>query len=324
MNVLITGGAGFIGFHLARLHASLGDRVHVMDSLFKTKGRVDAELEQIKGAPNVTVHFVDLTRPLAEIAISEPLDVVYHLAAVNGTQLFYEIPYDVARINLLATLNLLDWLKGRSVGRIVYTSTSEVYAGGEALGLLPIPTPETVPVVFPQPTLTRFSYGTSKFMGEFLCLHFGSANKIPATVIRYHNIYGPRMGYRHVIPEFILRAHRRENPFAIYGGNETRAFCHVDDAVRATREIALSHQTPQEIIHVGNAVEEISMQQLAELVLSLMNIALPIEERGRRTGSVSRRCPDTAKLRRLTGFESSVSLRQGLRGTIEWYLANPG
>ena len=295
--------------------------MHLVDNLFKSEGRPDSDFDLLKQEPNVRVHLLDLTRPVTDLSIPERLDVVYHLAAINGTRLFYEIPYDVARTNLLVTINLLDWLRGRSVGRIVYTSTSEVYAGCEAVGLLPIPTPETVPVAFEQPTPTRFSYGTSKFMGEFLCIQFGRTNKIPVSVIRYHNIYGPRMGQKHVISEFILRAHRHENPFVIYGGGETRAFCHVDDAVAATHQIAMTPACDQQIVHVGNSTEEIEIQRLAEMVLSLMNVRLSIEERGRRGGSVSRRCPDTTKLKRLTGFEAKVSLRQGLAGTIEWYVS---
>jgi UDP-glucose 4-epimerase/UDP-glucuronate decarboxylase len=323
MNVLITGGAGFIGYHLARFHAARGDRVHLMDNLFKSEGRVDGDFEKLKQEKNVRVHIVDLTRPLVDVAINERLDIVYHLAAINGTRLFYEIPYDVARINLLVTINLLDWLRGREIGRIVYTSTSEVYAGGEAFGLLPIPTPESVPVVFPQPTPVRFSYGTSKFMGEFLCAQFGRTNNVSASIIRYHNIYGPRMGEKHVIPEFILRANRRENPFAIYGGEETRAFCHIDDAVTATYQVASTAACDQQIVHIGNSTEEITILQLAKLLFNLMNIKLPLEERGRRTGSVSRRCPDTTKLRDLTGFTPKVSLNSGLPGVIDWYTSHP-
>ncbi|HJW93100.1 MAG TPA: SDR family oxidoreductase, partial [Thermoanaerobaculia bacterium] len=279
MNILITGGAGFIGFHLARYHAERGDTVHLMDNLFKTEGARDADLDALLQKPNVRMHFVDMTQPLSA-EIDGALDIVYHLAAINGTRLFYEIPYDVARTNVLATIHLLDWLRGRTVGRILYTSTSEVYAGCEALGLLTIPTPETVPVAFEQPTPTRFSYGTSKFMGEFLCMQFGRTNDIPATVIRYHNIYGPRMGQKHVIPEFILRAARHENPFAIFGGDETRAFCHVDDAVAATHRVATTPECVQEIVHIGNMREEITIGRLAETILSLMGIDATLEEQG--------------------------------------------
>ncbi len=323
MRILITGGAGFIGFHLARYHAGRGDEVHLMDNLFKSEGRRDRDLDALLERPNVRMHVLDLTQPLVSVDISGELDIVYHLAAINGTRLFYEIPYDVARINLLATIHLLDWLRGRAVGRILYTSTSEVYAGCEAVGLLTIPTPESIPVVFEQPTPTRFSYGTSKFMGEFLCMQFGRTNGVAASVIRYHNIFGPRMGQKHVIPEFILRAQRREDPFAVFGGDETRAFCYVDDAVDATHRVATTPACVQEITHIGNMKEEITIQELARLVLSLMGVAVSIEERGRRSDSVSRRCPDTTKLRDLTGFEAKVSLRDGLRSTIDWYLASP-
>src|ERR1022692_2514787 len=103
MNVLITGGAGFIGFHLARFHAARGDCIHLVDNLFKAEGRQDPAFELLKQVPGVRVHLLDLTRPVTDLSITEPLDVVYHLAAINGTRLFYEIPYDVARTNLLVT-----------------------------------------------------------------------------------------------------------------------------------------------------------------------------------------------------------------------------
>jgi nucleoside-diphosphate-sugar epimerase len=327
MNVLITGGAGFIGCHLARYHAERGDTVHLFDSFFKTGRGPDADFEALAARPNCHVHRVDLTQAIEPAGLDVgPIDIAYHLAAINGTRLFYEMPYRLARANLLMTLNLLDWLEGRKhkVGRLLYTSTSEVYAGGETLGLLKVPTDESIPVAFPQPTDRRFSYGTSKFMGEFLCFQFGSTCGVPTSVIRYHNIYGPRMGDKHVIPEFIARVGRRETPFAIYGGSETRAFCHIGDAVRATHLVATTAACDQQIVHIGNAREEITIERLARRVMAAMGVELPIEEKGRRSASVSRRCPDTAKLKALTGFEAQVSLEQGLRETVEWYLRSSG
>lgn len=320
MNVLITGGAGFIGYHLARYHAALGSFVTILDNFQKTDGQSDIEFDCLKGRPNVSAVTVDLTLPFSHIARPKHIDVVYHLAAINGTRLFYEKPYEVARSNLLVTLNLLDWLKDANVGRLVYASTPEVYAGGQTIGTLDVPTNEEVPVVFPQPTDARFSYGTSKFMGEFLCFHFGRVEKLPVSVVRYHNIYGPRMGVKHVIPEFILRWRARENPFRIYGGDETRAFCYVDDAVEATRLVGTSAACDDQIIHVGNPQEEIAIRHLAMLLMEIAGERLEIEECGRRSGSVSRRCPDTTKLRRLTNFQPRVPLREGLSRTLRWYL----
>jgi len=143
---------------------------------------------------------------------------------------------------------------------------------------------------------------------------------MPWTIIRYHNIYGPRMGGRHVIPEFIARAQRKEDPFDIVGGHETRAFCYIDDAIEATCRVAVTPACHGEIVHIGNAAEEIRITELATLVMDLMGHQAKLKEQGSRSGSVLRRCPDTTKLQRLTGFASVVNLREGLSRTVEWYL----
>jgi UDP-glucose 4-epimerase/UDP-glucuronate decarboxylase len=319
MNILITGGAGFIGYHLAQHHAGLGDQVFIVDNLFKTEGSTDEDLGLLLARPNVKFLQLDLTELPPDLGSLPRINIVYHLAAINGTRLFYEIPYHLAKTNLLVTLNLLRALEKNAVDRLVYTSTSEAYAGCEQVGLLTIPTNEQTPVVFTQPTDERFSYGTSKFMGECLCLFFGKQFHIPTTVVRYHNIYGPRMGYHHVIPEFILRVRSKENPFHIYGGQETRAFCYVTDAVQATYRVATTSACVNETIHIGDPKEETPIADLAKLVMKQMGESFDIVEGGRRSGSVSRRCPDTSKLKRLTGFEAAVPLEQGLSQTISWY-----
>jgi nucleoside-diphosphate-sugar epimerase len=320
MKVLITGGAGFIGYHLACFHVRRGDEVVILDNLFKTNGQTDPEFVSLSESAKVTYLPADLTAAIRVPKAIGQIDVVYHLAAINGTRLFYEIPYEVARANLLVTLNLLDWLETQAVARLVYSSTSETYAGCGEVGLLPIPTDETVPVVFPQPTNVRFSYGTSKFMGEFLCFRFGEKHHIPTSVIRYHNIYGPRMGMKHVIPEFIIRLRDKESPFRIYGGDETRAFCYVDDAVEATFRVGTTQACEGEIVHIGNDKEEISIEALALMMMRELGETFTIQECGKRSGSVARRCPDTAKLKRLTGFEARVALKEGLAKTADWYL----
>lgn len=321
-NILVTGGAGFVGFHLANHHARLGDRVTILDNFFKTEGERDKEFDALLKCKDVRMIQVDLTKPLVNIDVSDSIDVVYHLAAINGTRLFYEMPYQVSRDNLLMTLNLLNWLEEKKVGRLLYSSSSEVYAGAEKFDLLKIPTDEFAPVIFPQPTDMRFSYGTSKFMGEFLCFHFGKHFNTPTSVIRYHNIYGTRMGSKHVIPEFALRLKKGEDPFNIYGGNETRAFCYVDDAVEATYKVALTPECTDEIIHIGNSKEEITIEKLAKLMMKLHGVTYDIKECGGRSSSVSRRCPDTSKLNKLTGFDAKVGLSEGVEKTMKWYLEN--
>jgi nucleoside-diphosphate-sugar epimerase len=317
--ILITGGAGFVGYHLARYHVELGDKVILFDNLFKSEGKKDPELEVLLDDPNVLMFQVDLKSPVTDVDVTGTIDIVYHLAAINGTRLFYEIPYEVCRDNLLLTLNLLNWLENHKVGSLLYSSSSEVYAGADKFDLLNIPTDEQAPVIFPQPTDVRFSYGTSKFMGEFLCIYYGKKFNVPASVIRYHNIYGPRMGFKHVIPEFALRLKKQENPFNIYGGSETRAFCYVDDAVKATHLVAAAPECEGEIVHIGNATET-TINDLARLMMDLFGESFELKECGGLSSSVSRRCPDTAKLKKLTGFEAKIDLKDGLSRTLDWYL----
>lgn len=318
--VLITGGAGFIGYHLAYFHARRDDEVHIVDNLFKSKTRRrDGLLNDLLARKNVHFHARDLGRPLKLARAPAAYDIVYHLAAVNGTRLFYEIPYTVAKTNLLSTLNLLDYLQGRKVGRLVYTSSSEVYADGYSLGLVKIPTDEHAPSVFRQPTDLRFSYGASKFMGEVLCRSFHAMHRLPFSIVRYHNIYGPRMGDKHVIPEFHAKIRRKEKPFALHGGNETRAFCHVDDAVAATHAVAISSKCKNQIVHVGNPDEEIRIRDLAGMMLEISGHKTRIVEHGPKSASVKRRCPDISKLVSATGFKPQVALRDGLRSTMAWY-----
>lgn len=323
MNIVITGAAGFLGYHLARAHVAQADQVVLLDNLSKLGGQCDEAYAQLLQHPAVTAREIDLTDPLANLDLPSDIDIVYHLAAVNGTALFYARPYHVARTNLLATLNLLDGLmrSRRRVGRLFYSSSSEVYAGAQQLGYLSIPTDERVPAVFPQPTPVRFSYGTSKFMGEVLCREFGRQAGIPCTVVRYHNVYGPRMGSRHVIPELIDRIRQGTNPLDLYGSHETRAFCYVDDAIRASMLVATTPACADQIIHIGTPHETV-IRDLARLLMTLMGHEVPIREQASRADSVSRRCPDISQLRALTGFVPTVELRDGLERTIEWYVAH--
>ena len=218
---------------------------------------------------------------------------------------------------------MFDFLEGQDIKKIVYSSSSEVYAGAEKYGLLNIPTAENAPVVFPQPTDVRYSYGTSKFISEFLSLNFGRTVQIATSVIRYHNIYGPRMGVNHAIPAIITRLMKEENPFKVYGAHETRAFCYIDDAVEATFRVAESVKCNDEIIHIGNPSEEIRIDNLTRLIAKLLKKdGINFIDQEGLSASVSRRCPDISKLKDFTGFYNSTSLEEGISKTIDWYKEN--
>jgi nucleoside-diphosphate-sugar epimerase len=318
MNILITGGSGFIGYSLAQFHAGKGDNVIILDSLYKSKKTIDEDLRTLIDLPNVTFHEVDLTKPV-QVEIDEELDYVYHLAAINGTKLFYEIPYEVCLTNLLITINFLKFLENIKFRKLVFSSTSEVYAGALEYGLMDVPTAEDVPVVFPQPTNLRFSYASSKFVSEYLVIQFGKQFDKNVSVIRYHNIYGPRMGFNHAVPEIILRLLSGENPFPVYGADETRAFCYVDDAVEASYQVAASDKTNSEIVHIGDQEAEVNILDLTRMIQNILSIKTTLVPAEGLSGSVKRRCPDTTKLKKLTGFRIKTGLTEGLKRSIDWY-----
>ncbi len=317
MKVLVIGGAGFTGFHLARCLAEENHRVTICDNLFKE--RADEDFSQLLKLENVRFIETELTQREAVDRLESDFDIVYHLAAISGVKYFYEIPHEVLRINILSLMNVLDWLAGTECQRFVWASSAEVYAGAEKLLQLPIPTPEDVPLVISDVYNPRFSYAGSKIVGELLCLHYAKAYQLNLNIVRPSNIYGPRMGYDQVISQFIRRILRKEDPFKIYGGNQIRAFCFVEDFVRGLKLIGESTDIGGEIINLGNGDEEIGINDLAEKMFTLFDYHPGLEIMPASEGSVDRRVPDTGKAKALVGYVPQISLDTGLRITYDWY-----
>lgn len=313
MKVLILGGAGFIGVHLTRRLQACGHEITIVDDF--SRGRGDPEL----AALGVPVLHADLTDPASYESLPQGWDHVYMLAAVVGVRNVENDPARVIRVNTLALLHLLDWLQPTE--RLFFASTSEAYAGGVSRGLVPVPTPETVPLVVEDVAAPRFAYGISKLLGEAAVIHTACAKGVPYVIGRFHNVYGARMGADHVIPELLLRAMRREDPFRVFGMEQSRAFCHVDDATEAMSRLMTTDTAIGEVVHIGNDTET-NIGDLGKLVLGIVDFHPELESRPAPPGSVARRCPDLTKLRALTGYEPTVSLEEGVRRTFEWYRAH--
>jgi nucleoside-diphosphate-sugar epimerase len=316
---LITGGAGFVGFHLAKSLLESKKSVYLFDNF--TRGKQDDDYKELMKNDNVFLLNRDITDPSSFEDLNN-FDEVYHFAALNGTENFYNYPDKVIKVGVIGTINLLDWFKNQNKGILVFSSSSETYAGAEALlgKNFPIPTPENIPLVISDPRNTRWSYGGSKILGEILMFSYMKKYELAdrIAIIRFHNIYGPRMGFEHVIPQFIERIIRRENPFQIFGSNYTRAFCYVDDAVKSINCIVENSKSMNKIINIGKDDEEIKIIDLAKKLFKIENYEVPIIEKKSPEGSVLRRCPDISKLKDL-GFTPTISLDSGLSKTYKWY-----
>ncbi|MFC5994891.1 NAD-dependent epimerase/dehydratase family protein [Pseudonocardia hispaniensis] len=314
MRALILGGAGFIGLHLARRLLADGHSVMIVDNF--SRGRQDPELSAV----DVPILDADLTDPMAYRRIPHGWDQVYMLAAVVGVRNVEMDPARVIRINTLALMNLLDWLEPGA--RLFFASTSEIYADGVTAGAVPVPTAETVPLLVADIAAPRSTYAVSKMLGEAAVIHTARAKGIPYVIGRFHNVYGARMGTDHVIPELSLRAIRRQDPFSVFGCEQYRAFCHVDDATDAMERLMRSDVAPDQVVHIGNDTEETNIGELADLVLRVADFTPAVHRIPAPRGSVARRCPDLTKLRALTGYEPKVCLAEGVRRTFEWYREN--
>lgn len=315
MNVLLLGGAGFIGLHLARRLLADGHSVTIVDDF--SRGRDDADLDAVRTHPNASVRSADLTDPASWAALPHGWDQIYVLAAVVGVRNVSNAPWRTIRVNTLVAMHALDWL--RPGEKVFFSSTSEVYAGGVDAGIAPVPTAEDVPVMVRDVTEPRFAYAISKLLGEAGFLHAASSSGFSAVVGRFHNVYGPRMGADHVIPEMAMRALAGEDPFRVWGHDQYRAFCHVDDAVEAMLRLMAAPDAAGQIVHIGDDTQETNIADLAKLVLRLTGATAALEPVPAPPGSVARRCPDLTRLRELTGYQPAVGLEDGVRRTISWY-----
>ena len=311
---LITGGTGFIGLHLARYLLDQGLEVVLLDNL--SRGRLDTHVQGLLESPGARFVQRDLLTPFAPGELDTDIGVVFHLAAMLGVQNVRENPYEVLRDNTLMTMNLLDAVRGLPTApRVVYASTSEVYAGTLFHFELPLPTPETTPLAVSDIDEPRTSYMLSKIYGEALCRHSG----LPWTVIRPHNVYGPRMGMAHVIPEMLKRAREADAEFTVWSVEHSRTFCFVSDAVAMLHAAAFSPQCENQVLNVGSQEPEVTMGELAGIVLRALGKDLPIAPLPSTPGSPPRRCPDMAKTHQLTGVAAQVGLEQGVAQTLDWY-----
>lgn len=313
--VLITGGAGFIGLNIAQALLRRGAEITLVDDF--SRGTWDSPVNAL--APHVRIIEYDLTTPIDEQVLGSDYTDIYHLAAIVGVKNTQERPDSVLRTNLLTTIHVLDWCARMNNVVLCFASSSEAYADSVRCDLAPIPTPEEVPLVISDPARSRTAYGASKIYGEQLCINYARNYDFALRIVRFHNVYGPRMGYDHVIPQFVMRSIGRADPFPIYGAYQYRAFCYITDAAYAATKVMDLTDSESLTVNIGNDAEETQIIDLARRVNLLSDYAPAFDIKAPPSGSPERRCPDLQRLRVLTDYAPEVDLDRGLEVTYEWY-----
>ena len=316
MNYFITGGAGFIGSHLAEKLLSNGEIVSIIDDL--STGSID-NIEHLKSNVNFEYKIDSIMNEQLLAELIDKADVVFHLAAAVGVKLIVESPVRTIETNIQGTELVLK-MASKKKKKIIIASTSEVYGKGTCM-----PFKETGDLVFGPTTKGRWSYACSKAIDEFLGLAYYKEKKVPVTIVRLFNTVGPRQTgmYGMVIPTFVKQA-LLNHPITVYGdGQQTRCFTYVGDVVDALVKISRNPKAVGEIFNIGST-EEISIKELAELVKSMTKsnseiVYIPYDkayEEG--FEDMQKRIPDLSKIREFIGYKPTTNLKGILEKVIDW------
>ncbi|MFU8867599.1 SDR family oxidoreductase [Natronococcus sp.] len=317
MRVLVTGGAGFIGGHLAETFAKAGHDVTVLDNLdpYYDPGIKNRTVEIGRAAAaegGGSYEFVEgdvRDGSLVDELVADA-DVVYHQAAQAGVRTSVEDPRKPNSINVDGTLNVLDAARETDLERVVLASSSSVYGK-----------PDSLPYDEAHPTTPVSPYGVSKLAAEQYARVYREVYGLPTVSLRYFTVYGPRMRPNMAISNFVSRCLNGEPP-VIYGdGRQTRDFTYIDDVVDVNRQLLDDGSADGEILNVGST-DTIDVRTLAELVRDEIDPSLDLEYGERRTGDAEHTHADVSKARELLGYEPSTSIREGVSRFIDWYRRN--
>jgi UDP-glucose 4-epimerase len=315
---LITGGAGFIGSHLAETLLDRGQQVLVLDDLSSGSVNNIAHLRSNSrfrfvpdsiGSPNVLAELVDLA------------DVIFHVAATVGVFNIIESPVKTIVNNIGGTEAVLK-AAAKKRKKVIITSTSEVYGKSNE-----VPFREDGDLVFGPSSKSRWSYASSKLVDEFLALAYWREFKVPTVVARLFNTIGPRQTghYGMVVPRFMSQALRREN-LTVYGsGRQSRCFTYVSDVVEGLMLLAANEKVVGGVFNLGN-IEEVSIAELARKIITVTDSKVGIEyipyEKAYEEGfeDMERRVPDLTKVKSFTGYSPRVNLDQSLCLIRDWFV----
>ncbi len=313
--ILLTGGAGFIGFHLCNALLKKNFKITIVDNF--TRKHKDSHFKKL--ISNNSVKFINLDIKKKINLKNENPDLIFHLAGSLGVKNVSMKPFETAKNNVISNISLIDYaLNQKKKPKIILFSTSEVYSPLIDKKIFKLPFSTDNDLLIKKNVIPRDSYYISKILNEKI-LQLSGLNHV---ILRPHNIYGPRMGYRHVIPELFLRISKSSKKIKIYSPNHTRAFCYIDDAIKQIIKVSLSKACANKIYNIGNMKEETKIFDLAKKIQSHINFESGIFKGPVTPGSPKRRIPEMAKTLKLFKNFDFINLDEGLQKTLDWYKNN--
>ncbi len=306
---LVTGGNGFIGNSIVQMLLNEGHRVTVFDNIFRHSKKKINNVKNFKFIEGDICKYNDINKS------SKKVDALVHLAYINGTKNFYEIPNKIIEVATKGIVNVFDACLSNNIKEIYLASSSEVYHHPSK-----IPTDENTSLIIPDPFNPRYSYGAGKILTEIYGLSFAKFFK-KLIIFRPHNVYGPNMGYDHVIPEITNKIlNLKNNKLIIQGsGEETRSFIYIDDFVSAFK-ILLTKGKHNNIYNIGNN-EEVTINDIVSSISKILEKKIIIKKGTLQKGGTLRRCPNIVKIKKI-GYKQHYSLIKGLKKTVDWYKLN--
>ena len=302
---LITGGTGFIGSNICELLIKKNYKVKIFDN--NSRGNLN-KIKKIKKKIKFIKGDIRDREPL--IRASKNTDAIIHLAYINGTKYFYTKPVLVLDVAVKGIINVIEACITNRIKELYLASSSEVYQTPSK-----IPTDEHESLKIPNIFNPRYSYGGGKILTELMGIHYGKKYFKKMIIFRPHNVYGPNMGYEHVIPEFIKRFKSlKKKKFKIQGtGNEIRSFIYIEDFIAAFNTI-LNRGKHLNIYNIGTN-EKIKIKDLAHKLSKIFNKKIILKKTLLTKGSTKIRVPDIRKITSL-GFKPRFNLSKGLRKTL--------
>lgn len=317
MQILVTGGAGFIGGHIAEQLATSGHDITVLDNFVpyydlgikEQTVSIGREAADTAGGSYELVDASVTDDDTVNEAVADT-DVIYHQAAQAGVRKSVEQPMKVNHYNVDGTITVLEAARKHDIKRVVVASSSSVYGK-----------PDYLPYDESHPTTPVSPYGVSKLATEQYTRVYNEVYGLPTVALRYFTVYGPRMRPNMAITNFVSRCLHGEPP-VIYGtGEQTRDFTYIKDIRRINEQLLTDDSADGEIINIGST-DNIDIQTLAEIIRDEINPTLSIEYDDARKGDAEHTHADVSKANRLLGYEPTVDIRGGVNKFIDWYREN--